>query len=159
VPSIVLRPTFYVDNFLGPWIRPGIETNGVLAFPLPSGFEMSWVSADEVAAFAVAALGRADLAGSVIDIGGPEPLSGDNIARCFSAALGRTIQYVPISPDEYENALVPIFGQSVAFEVAAQIRCIITQGTGAVEMDATYREFGVEPIPLPAWIKAHWHST
>jgi uncharacterized protein YbjT (DUF2867 family) len=156
VPSIVLRPTFYLDNFLGPWIRPGIDNDGILAFPLPSSFEMSWISADDAAAFAVAALDRPDLAGRVLDIGGAEPLTGDNIARCLSAALGRTIRYAPITPDDYERALVPGFGAAVAAEVAEQVRCIVAQGTGALDMDATYREFGVEPVQLIRWIESHW---
>ena len=63
IPSVVIRPTFYYEIFLGPWIRPGIVDSGVVAFPLPAQFPMSWISAEETAAYAVAALDRPDLAG------------------------------------------------------------------------------------------------
>ncbi len=52
VPNVVLRPTFYLDNLLGPWIKPGIVEQGVLAFPLPPEFRMSWVASQEVGAYA-----------------------------------------------------------------------------------------------------------
>ena len=151
VPNIVLRPTFYMENLLGPWIKPGIQ-QGVVAFPLPSRFPMSWVSATEMGAYAVAALDRPDLAGRTFDIGGPQPLSGEDVAACFAQTLRRPTRYVPISPDDYERSLVPMFGPTVASEVAAQVREIVRLGSGAVSMDGTAREFGVDPLPLHRWI-------
>lgn len=152
VPNIVLRPTFYLDNFLGPWIRPGIVDNGVLAFALPPDLPMSWISADEAAAYAVAAVDRPDLAGSVFDIGGPEPVTGKEIAATFGDVLGRQVQYVAIEPDAYENALVPIFGPAVASEVAQQVRCIIDRGDGSVDMTDVRRHLKVPPLALRTWI-------
>jgi len=155
IPSVVIRPTFYYEIFLGPWIRPGIVDSGVVAFPLPAQFRMSWISAEETAAYAVAALDRPDLAGQEFDVGGPEALTGDNIAARFGEVMGRSMTYVSIDPDDYERALAPIFGETVAFEVAAQVRCMIRHGTGAVDMTVTPAEFGVEPLPLARWISEH----
>ncbi len=155
VPSIVFRPTFYMENLLGPWIRPGIVGQGNVAFPLPADFPMSWVSASEVAAYAVSALNRPELAGKTFDIGGPQPLSGNDIAAGFSEAMGREISYIAIPMDDYEQALVPLFGPTVAFEVAAQIRCIIDRGDRGVDMAATADTFSVQPVPLTQWIGRH----
>lgn len=155
IPSVVLRPTFYYENFLGPWIRPAIVNSGVVAFPLPAQFPMSWVSAAETAAYAVAALDRPDLAGKEFDIGGPEALTGEDIAARFADVTGRPMTYSPIDPGDYERALVPVFGETVAYEVAAQIRCIVQRGTGALDMQATRAAFGVEPIPIARWISGH----
>lgn len=155
VPSVVLQPTFYMDNLLGPWIKPGIVNEGMLAFPLPADFPMSWISSQEAGAYAVAALERADLAGSTFDIGGPEGLTGDAMAACFTAALGRPVTYVGIAPDVYEQALVPLFGPAVAFEVAQQVRCIVSRGDGTVDMSAPRDRLGVEPLPLAEWISRH----
>ena len=69
--------------------------------------------------------------------------------------MGRSLSYVSIDPDDYERALAPIFGETVAFEVAAQVRCMIRRGTGAVEMTATRAQFGVEPLSLARWISEH----
>jgi len=160
VPSIVLRPTFYMEILLRPWIRPGIVDNGVVAFPLPAEFPMSWVSAWEMGAYAVAALDRPELAGRTFDIGGPEALTGDVIARRFSQLLDRSVGYLAIPPDDYEQALAPIFGPTVAFEVAAQVRYIIGSGDGSVQMNDTAAEFTVEPQPLDRWLRNHeWQTT
>ena len=159
VPSIVLRPTFYMEILLGPWIRPGIVDNGIVAFPLPADFPMSWVSASEMAAYSVAALDRPDLAGKTFDIGGPEALSGDEIARQFSDLLQKNVSYLAIPPDDYEQALAPIFGPTVAFEVASQVRYIIGTGDGSIDMSETAAEFSVQPVTLHHWLRTHdWES-
>lgn len=38
VASVVFRPTFYMEILLGPWIRPAIVNDGIVAFPLPATF-------------------------------------------------------------------------------------------------------------------------
>ena len=151
VPSVVIQPTFYFEIFLGPWIKPGIVREGVLAFPLPPTFPMSWVSAQEVGAYAVAALDRPDLAGATFDVGGPEALTGEAVAASLSKILGRPISYVGIDPDVYEQALVPVFGAAVAFEVAQQVRYITSRGNGSVDMSGPREQLGVVPVPLAHW--------
>ena len=155
VPSVVLRPTFYMEILLGPWIRPAIVNDSVVAFPLPADLPMSWISAFETAGHAVAALARPDLAGREFDIGGPQALTGNDLAACFATALNRPIQFVSISPDDYEQSLAPIFGPTVAREVAAQVRCIIDLGSGAVDMASPRSEFSVAPKSLDDWIAGH----
>lgn len=155
VPHIVLRPTFYMEILLGTWIRPGIVEQGVVAFPLPADFPMSWISAGEMAAYGVAALDRPHLSGANFDIGGPQPLSGNDIARSFSEVLERSVSYVSIPPDDYERALAPVFGSTVAFEVASQVRYMIAQGDGSIDMTDTATQFGVNSTPLDAWIRQH----
>jgi NAD(P)H dehydrogenase (quinone) len=152
VPAVVLQPTFYMDNFLGPWIKPGIIDSGVLAFALPADLPMSWISAQEAAAYAVDALDRPELAGKVFDIGGPEALTGADLAARFTDALGRPVTYVGIEPDAYEQALLPLFGPAVAYEVAQQVRCIIGRGDGTVDMTHPSKHLKVTPLPLPHWI-------
>ncbi|WP_137845165.1 NmrA family NAD(P)-binding protein [Microbacterium sp. 2FI] len=159
VPSIVLRPTFYMEILLGPWIRPGIVDNGVMAFPLPADFPMSWVSASEMGAYSVAALDRPDLAGRTFDIGGPEALTGSGMAAQFSDLLRSSVSYMPIPPDAYEQALAPMFGPTVAFEVASQVRYIIGTGDGSIDMKETAAEFSVEPVTLQQWLRGHeWRT-
>ena len=151
VPSVVIQPTFFFEIFLGPWIKPGIVRDGILAFPLPPTFPMSWVSAQEVGAYTVAALDRPDLAGATFDIGGPEALTGEAVATCLTKLLGRPVGYVGIDPDVYEQALVPLFGAAVAFEVAQQVRYITSRGDGSVDMSGPREQLGVEPMPLAHW--------
>jgi len=157
VPTIVLRPTFYMDVWLGPWILPGIQNDGVLAFALPNDYPLSWVSADEVGAYCAAALARPDLAGRTFDIAGPQAMTGDEIAATLTAILGKPISWVGISAADYEQALAPLVGPAVASSVAGQIRFLVGGGHGPVDMEQTRAEFGVEPIPLKSWaVSQEW---
>ncbi|MBW3537794.1 MAG: NmrA family NAD(P)-binding protein, partial [Actinobacteria bacterium] len=154
VPTIVLRPTFYMDVWLGPWILPGIQNDGVLAFALPNDYPLSWVSADEVGAYCAVALARPDLAGRTFDIAGPQAMTGDEIAATLTAILGKPITWVGISAADYEQALAPLVGPAVASAVADQIRFLVGGRHGPVDMEQTRAEFGVEPIPLDSWAKS-----
>lgn len=153
--SIVLRPTFFLENFLGPWMKPAIVDQGVLAFPLPEDFPMSWVSADDLAAYAVSAVDRPDLAGQQLDVGGPEALTGNQLAQGFSEVLGRPVRYLAISPDDYQRNITPLFGETVAFEVTQQVRWIIGLGSGAVDMAAAQAIFEVPGLPLRTWLRGY----
>jgi NAD(P)H dehydrogenase (quinone) len=154
VPAIVLRPTFYMDVWLGPWINPGIQNDGVLAFALPHDHPFSWVSADEVGAYCVAALARPDLAGRTFDVAGPDALTGERIAATLSDVLGKAISWVGVTAEDYERALAPLVGPPVASAVADQIRFLVGGGHGAVEMEETRAEFHVAPTPLASWARS-----
>jgi len=69
--------------------------------------------------FCVAALERPDLAGSSIDVGGPEALDGRDLSTLFSKHLGRSIGYQSVAPVEFENMLSPVLGPRISEEVTA----------------------------------------
>ena len=77
---------------------------------------------EEVGSLAVEALGRPELAGSVFDVGGPEALTGDDVAERLAAVLGRPVTYEPFSFDEYERTLNAVMGEPVGTEVTNQLR-------------------------------------
>ena len=153
VPHIILRPAFYLENFLGPGTKPGIVQQGVIAFPLRSDFKASWICHHDSAALSIAALNKPELAGSVIDIGGPEALDGNDIAERFTRILGKPVRYVAIAPDDFEKALAPGLGPAVAFEIAEQFRWSAAQPNAAVDMSATAKRLSVQLTSLDEWIK------
>jgi NAD(P)H dehydrogenase (quinone) len=153
LPHIILRPAFYMENFLGPWAKPAIVQQGVIAYPLRADFKASWISHGDSASLSIAALNKPDLAGSAIDIGGPEALDGNEIAERFTRILGQPIQYVAITPDDFEKALVPALGPTGAFELADQFRWSATQPNAAVDMSVTAKRLSVQLTSLDEWIK------
>lgn len=124
IPSIVIRPPFYTENFSYPFAAPADTVHrGVLRYPpLPRDVRVSWITMEEVGSLAVEALGRPELAGSVFDVGGPEALTGDDVAERFAAILGRPVTYEPFSFDEYEQTLNAVLGEPVGTEVTNQLR-------------------------------------
>lgn len=124
IPHIIIRPTFYIENYSGPFTAPeDIVQQGILRYPpLPRDMRVSWISLEDVGALAVEALSRPDLAGSVFDVGGPEALTGDDIAERFAAILDRPINYTPFSLEQYEQMVNGFLGEPIGTHVVRQLR-------------------------------------
>jgi uncharacterized protein YbjT (DUF2867 family) len=110
LPFIALAPTGYMDNFLGPWTAPGVALADTFAYPFPPSASVQPISHAEAAAYAVEAFRRPEVANAVLDICGPEALTGDDIAVRFSAALGRHIRFRSMPPSEFGAVLDGLYG-------------------------------------------------
>lgn len=125
IPHIIIQPTFYIENYSGPFTTPeDIVQQGVLRYP-PVPYRdarISWISLEDVGALAVEALGRPELAGSVFNVGGPEALTGNEIAERFAAILERPINYTPFSLDHYEQMVNTFLGEPIGSHLARQLR-------------------------------------
>jgi NAD(P)H dehydrogenase (quinone) len=156
VPSIILRPTLYMENFAGPWTAPGIVQQGIVAYPLPSRFKQAWISVDDVAALAVAALQRPELAGSSFDVGGPEVLDGDAIAERFATVFKRPVHYYPIPLDAFEQQLNAALGAPAGTEVTQTYRWVeanLETHSPIADMQSVLQQLPVELTSLEAWIR------
>ena len=123
IPHIIIRPTFYIENYSGPFTAPeDIVQQGILRYPpLPRDMRVSWISLEDVGALAVEALKRPELAGSVFNVGGPEALTGDEIAERFAAILDRPINYTPFSLEQYEQMVNGFLGEPIGTHVVRQL--------------------------------------
>ena len=157
IPGIIVRPTAYMENFLGPWTLPGVVQKNEVAYPVAANRPTSWIAAQDVARFVVAALEHPNLAGRAFDIGGPEALTGDRIAGSFSAALGKSISYRAISPDEFADTMGAVMGP----EAAEGIRVAYRAGEAApleamkVNMEPVLAEIPVRLTTLEEWVRMH----
>jgi uncharacterized protein YbjT (DUF2867 family) len=98
---VILKPTVYMENLLGPWTRLGIVENDTLAYPVPADVPLGWLAHADFGALMVAALERPELNGQAFVISGVENLTGPELAAHFTRALGRTITYQAITPAEF----------------------------------------------------------
>lgn len=110
VPSIIIQPTAYMENLLGPWTRPGIVERDELAYPVPEHIPIGWIATDDVAAFVAAALERPDLAGEHLIVSGEENLTGPELAERFTRGLRRSIRYREMPLEEFGAVLDATFG-------------------------------------------------
>jgi uncharacterized protein YbjT (DUF2867 family) len=110
VPSIVIQPTVYLENLLGPWTRPGVIERDELAYPVEEHQRLGWIATDDVAAFVAAAVERPQLAGEHFIVSGEENLTGPELAERFSRGLGRTISYRAMPLEEFGAVLDTVFG-------------------------------------------------
>ncbi|MHA7966478.1 SDR family oxidoreductase [Paenibacillus sp. CAU 1782] len=120
IPTILVKPTLYMENFL----IPGLINNGALFYPVPADKPISWISSDDAALYHVYALSHPELAGQTIVAPGPEALTGAQLAERFTAALGQPIGFHSLNYDDFEASLAPVLGEKHAAGVAGFYRWI-----------------------------------
>ena len=71
-----------------------VENRGLMLVPGPTRHRQAFIAVADAAAACTVAVGRADLAGRTIEVGGPEVLSWVEVAETFTRVLGRRVRAV-----------------------------------------------------------------
>jgi len=151
VPAVVLQPTAYMDNLLAPWVLPAIVGDGVFAYPLPPQVRASWISHADLGRFALAAATAPGVEGQVFDIGGPEPITGPEMAAVLSRHIGRDVTYAPIPLDEFAAGVNAVYGAPTGDDVA-DLNRYVEQHPRVLERDpAGWSALGVQPESFANW--------
>ena len=121
LPWTVLRPNFYLQNFL----RQPIHESGEFSFPLINA-PISFIDAGDIARVAARVLTTDGHHGRIYDLTGPKELTYVEAAAVFSAVLGKKVRYVGL-PDEQARAAMlgrgmPEFHADALIEVARAYR-------------------------------------
>jgi uncharacterized protein YbjT (DUF2867 family) len=94
----ILRPTFFMDVWLSPNL--GFDpANGTATIYGNGSNKISWIAIKDVAGFAVASLDNQTARNSIIDIGGPDPLSPLEVIELFEEQTDKKIQ-LQFMPEE-----------------------------------------------------------
>lgn len=120
LPCIILQPSVYLENLLGPWTAPSVANENQVAYPTPSDMPVSWIASDDVSALVVAALERPELAGANWPISGLESPDGPALARAFSEGLGRRVAYHAMPPKDFGGILDQLFGPGAGAAAASE---------------------------------------
>jgi uncharacterized protein YbjT (DUF2867 family) len=158
VPYIVIQPTAYAENLLGPWTAPFVAREDRVAYPNRPEVRVGWIASDDVGALMVAALERPTLAGQVFAVSGLENASGPDLAAAFSAALGRSISYSAMQPREFGAILDSLFGPGAGVAAAAEYQRAWDTGESPVmhvEMEPVLAVLPVRMHTLQAWVEKH----
>lgn len=135
IPVIRIEPTLYMDNLASPWAAPSIVLKNTLAYPLPAAQKISWTNWDDMAAFVVGALKHGEFAGRSFRIGGPQALTGEQLAEMLSARLGRLISYYPIPLEGFAAGLNAALGEPVGTEIARLYGWFSGEGSACLAVD------------------------
>jgi uncharacterized protein YbjT (DUF2867 family) len=96
--AIILRPSYFMEVWLSPML--GFDpVNGTARIYGSGQQKLSYISSSDVAAFAAATLAATPVdRNTILELGGPEPLSQLDAVRICETAIGRSMQleYVPI---------------------------------------------------------------
>ncbi|MBB6420424.1 NmrA family NAD(P)-binding protein [Streptomyces sp. AK010] len=113
----VIEPRLFFENLLMPHVVEAVREQGVLRYPLPAGFRVSWASHLDIADVAAALFGQPDVTG-VVSVGQYPAITGQELAEAFSARLGRNVAYEAITPDAFRTSAAPLIGEGPAADVA-----------------------------------------
>ncbi|MCU0490123.1 MAG: NmrA family NAD(P)-binding protein [Chloroflexaceae bacterium] len=158
VPHIIIEPTGYMENFLGPWTAPAVVAEDVLPYPNPAETRVGWIASADVAKFIVAALERPQLANRTFQVSGQENLNGSDLAERFSTALGRPISYYAMEPEEFGAVLDKVFGPGAGEAAAQEYRKARTNPnppTMYFDMEPVLAQLPIQMTSLTEWVRQH----
>ena len=158
LPFVVLEPTTYMENWLGPWTAPSVRDRSELTYPVLADRKMGWIASSDVGALVVAALERPALAGRRYRVSGIETPTGPELAVLFSNALGRDVSYRTMTPDEMGAVLDDAFGKGAGASVAEMYRREQEDPDPPAkyhDMAAVLEELPVRMSTIEEWVTVH----
>lgn len=133
-PHVFVRSAVFMDNMLRVWAKPSIVNHGIFAYPCKPDLGISWVDQEDIAATMVAALDADDPPETVL-VGGPEVLTGDEVAERLTLAIGKPIRFESLNPNEFAARISELVTGSRDYE----------QGSITDRMAGFYRWYNAQP--------------
>ena len=142
LPFTIVRAAWFAQNFSEGYLRDPI-LGGVL--PMPGGdIREPIIDIDDIADVVVAALTEEGHIGERYEVTGPRLMTFAEMADVLSATLGRRIQHVPISFEDFHANVAGAGGEFVA-DVFTQIARETLDGRNAHIADGVQRALGRKP--------------
>lgn len=156
--ATILRPAYFIDNEL--MVRDVVVDHGV--YPMPIGSKgVAMVDTRDIAEVAAIELLRrdeaaADLPVEVINLVGPDTLTGTALASIWSDVLGRPVAYGGDDPSGFEQNLAGFMPKWMAYEMRLMAERYVSDGMVPEAGDAerlvrmlgrplhTYRDFAAQ---------------
>ena len=153
VPTAVVAPRLYLENLLLPVVLDPTCQEGVLRYPLPASFPVSWSSHLDVADVVVRLLTDASPTTGTVGVGHRPGLTGPDLAAAFSSHLGREVRFEGIAPEAFGELITPLFGPAAA-PVVELYRALNAQDGNTIAEDSSAQELlGLRPRPIEQWLK------
>ena len=153
VPTAVVAPRLYLENLLLPVVLDPACQEGVLRYPLPASFPVSWSSHLDVADVVVRLLTDASPNTGTVGVGHRPGLTGPDLAAAFSSHLGREVRFEGITPEAFGELITPLFGPAAA-PVVELYRALNAQDGNTIAEDSSAQELlGLRPRPIEQWLE------
>jgi len=121
LPWTFMRPDWFMQNFAG------FVAMGMVAFPAGPG-KTSFVDVRDVAEIAIKALSEDGHIHCVYRLTGPDPMTFERAANRISAALGRDIPFVGITPNDMRSALIEQGAEPWYADMNAEMTFAVREG-------------------------------
>jgi len=147
----LVRAAWFAQNFSEGYLRDPI-LGGVL--PMPGGMILEpIIDIDDIADVVVAALTTEGHKGELYEVTGPRLMSFADMANALSDAIGRQIQHIPISFEDF-HANVAAAGDTFVADVFTGIARETLDGRNAHTADGVERALGRKPRDFAAFAAA-----
>jgi uncharacterized protein YbjT (DUF2867 family) len=156
--ATILRPTYFIDNEV--MIKDVVLNHGV--YPMPIGGKgVAMVDARDIAEVAAIELIRREQAEEklpveIINVVGPDTLTGSDLAAVWSEVLGRPVVYGGDDPSGFEQNLANFMPKWMSYEMRLMAERYVSDGMVPEADDVTrltemlgrpmhsYRDFAVQ---------------
>lgn len=157
VPTVHIRPTFFSEWLIFPWVLDSIVEEGKIALPYGEGRHAPIAAEDQARFIATVLAAPSGHVGKTYELCGPVELDQHEIADVISRVIGRKVVYSPATLDGYREHLnkhhLPEFPVQHFIEVAIDYQNGIFSGTDSVIAQVT----GQSPQTVEAFVTAHRH--
>lgn len=154
MPFVLLKPSAFLDVWAGMLATEALAGRPVRIFGKGETLA-NYIAADDVAEFALRILGRPEVVGESIEVGGPSTISQNELVALYEAHLGRPVsrRQLPLAVLRLGSRLLRPFDELTARFMAL--------GAWSAEADRRLdhwgraaARFGVEPITAEAFIRS-----
>lgn len=149
LPTAVVRPSWFAQNFTESFFAPTIRQEGVVVAPTGDGAQ-AFIDVQDIAAVAVAALtGAAEP--RAYDVSGPRALTFGEAAEVLSPHAGRPVRHVDLPVEEWmaqaeSNGLPPEYAGMLGFLFG-----LIRDGHDAAVSDGVQAALGRPATSFEDW--------
>jgi uncharacterized protein YbjT (DUF2867 family) len=143
----ILRPVFFMENWLSPWFKPGID-QGKLLIAIEAATVLQMIAVEDIGKYGLAAFEKhAELNGRAIDIAGDQ-LTMPQTAEIISRAAGRRVAFEQMPIEEVRK-----FSE----DFALMLEWFDLVGYSA-DIEGNAKEFGVKPTSFADWApRQNWN--
>jgi uncharacterized protein YbjT (DUF2867 family) len=142
----ILRPAFFMDNFLTPSFLPGL-LEGKLQVGLKPETKLQMIAADDIGRYGFLAFEQYEkMNGVELDIAGDERTMPET-AEILGRTMGRTIRFVEVSKEE---------ARKMSDDYAIMLEWFDRVGYN-VDIAALTQKYGIRPATLSEWAaRVNW---
>ena len=155
VPTVHIRPTFFSEWLIFPWVRDLIVQEGKITLPYGNGRHAPIAAEDQARFIATVLADPSSHVGKTYALCGPIELSQQEIADAISKVVGRRIVYSPTTLEQYREHLkkydLPEFTIQHFIEVAIDYQNGLFEGKDGVIGQVT----GQAPQTIEAFVEAN----
>lgn len=149
LPTAVVRPAWFAQNFTESFFASGIQADGAVVAPTGDGAN-PFIDTEDIAAVAVALLtGDAPL--GTYDLSGPRALSFGEAADVLSRYAGRAVKHVDLPTDEWLRGAVDSGIPADYADLLATLFTLIRDGYDAGLSDGVQQVLGRPATSFEDW--------